>query len=136
MTPQGSEALRRKVLSNENTAAIARNLGVSIEAYTDRVVHFLLHPQEEPELYVVEDQDLRAMGLKPPDPEEMGRFVEEAATLAEAGEAKTEFVAVRQPPVQLSDPRPAPADSSSEPTEPDLAPDLLKRLGSSQGKPD
>jgi hypothetical protein len=130
-TPQDVEALRKKVLSNENTAAIARNLGVSVEVYTNRVVHFLLHPQQEPEIYVVEEADLRSMGLPPPDAEELGRFVTESATAAAAGEPKTEFVTPRLALVQRREPRPAPVDSSSEPTEPDVSTILQRRLGSS-----
>jgi hypothetical protein len=90
--PQDASAVRKKVLADENTAEIARNLGVSTEEYVDQVVHFLLHAREEPWLYVIEDHDLRAMGLEPPGPEEMGRFVLEAARLAQAAEGKLELV--------------------------------------------
>ena len=87
-----SQLLRKRVLADENTTELARMLGVSTEEYIDHVVHFLRHHQEEPELYVVEDTDLRAMGLERPDPEEMGRFVLEAASLAEAAEGRLELV--------------------------------------------
>jgi hypothetical protein len=87
-----TRALRKRVLADENTAELARTLGVSTDDYIDHVVHFLRHTQEEPELYVVEDPNLRAMGLERPDPEEMGRFVLEAASLAEAAEGKLELV--------------------------------------------
>ncbi|HYH97153.1 hypothetical protein [Hyalangium sp.] len=97
-SPQGfrtlpdAKALRKQVLADENTAEIARNLGVSTEEYVTQVVHFLRHTQEEPELYVIDDQALRAIGLERPDPEEMGRFIMEAASLAEAAEGKLELV--------------------------------------------
>lgn len=87
-----TRVLRQHVLADENTSELARMLGVSTDEYLDHVVHFLRHTQEEPEFYVVEDSDLRAMGLERPDPEEMGRFVLDAASLAEAAEGKLELV--------------------------------------------
>lgn len=90
--PQDAKALRKKVLADENTAEIARNLGISTEEYVDQVMHFLLHPREEPWLYLIEDHSLRTLGLEPPHPEEMGRFVMEAAQLAEAAEGKLKLV--------------------------------------------
>lgn len=86
------QALRKQVLADENTAELARMLGVSTDEYLDHVLHFLRHTQEEPELYVVEDSALRAIGLSCPDPEEMGQFVLEAASLAEAAEGKLELI--------------------------------------------
>ncbi len=69
-----SRLVRKRVLADENTAEFARMLGVSTDEYIDHVVHFLRHHQEEPEFYVVEEPDLRAMGLDRPAPEEMGRW--------------------------------------------------------------
>lgn len=86
------QALRKQVLADENTAELARMLGVSTDEYLDHVLHFLRHTQEEPELYIVEDSALRAIGLSCTDPEEMGQFVLEAASLAEAAEGKLELV--------------------------------------------
>ncbi|HVG57941.1 MAG TPA: hypothetical protein VNA24_05260 [Hyalangium sp.] len=89
---QDSRALLNQVLADENTAEIARNLGFSTEEYVDQVVHFLLSPSQEPWLYVIEDEDLRSLRLDPPDREEMGRFVIEAARLAEAAEGRLEIL--------------------------------------------
>jgi hypothetical protein len=86
------EALRKRVLENPYSEQIAQHLGVPLQEYVDQVVHYVLHPKEDPGLYIVEDEDLRAMGCEPPDPEAMGRFVEEAAALAEAAEGRTECV--------------------------------------------
>lgn len=87
-----TRALQKQVLADENTAELARMLGVSTVEYFDHVLHFLRYTQEEPELYVVEDAALRAIGLSCPEPEEMGQFVLEAASLAEAAEGKLELV--------------------------------------------
>lgn len=77
---QSPEALRKRVLEDPHSEQIAQHLGVSLSEYVDQVVHYVLHPKEQPSLYIVEDKDLRAMGLEPPDPEAMGRFVMEATS--------------------------------------------------------
>jgi hypothetical protein len=92
LPPQDAKSLRKKVLADENTAEIARNLGISTEEYVDQVMHFLLSPPQEPWLYVIEDEDLLTLGLEPPDREEMGRFVMEAARRAEAAEGRLELL--------------------------------------------
>jgi hypothetical protein len=56
------------------------------------VMHFLIHPREEPWLYLIEDHALRTLGLEPPHPEQMGRFVMEAAQLAETAEGRLRLV--------------------------------------------
>ena len=91
-SPQDARTLRKKLLADENTAEIARNLGISTEEYVEQVMHFLLSPPQEPWLYVIEDDDLRAEGLEPPDREEMGQFVIEAARSAEAAEGRLELL--------------------------------------------
>jgi hypothetical protein len=96
--PQDARTLRKKVLADENTAEIARTLGVPTDEYVDQIAHFLLSPPQEPWLYVIEDEDLLAMGLVPPDREEMGRFVMDAARLAEAAEGRLELL----PPLAVS----------------------------------
>jgi len=70
--PQGAKAapstetLRKKVLVDGNTLELARQLGISVEEYVDHVVHFFLHPPEEPILYVVEAQDPQAVEHREP----------------------------------------------------------------------
>jgi hypothetical protein len=107
--PKDPEVIRKKVLSDPNTEQIAKRLGVPLEDYVNQVVHFVLNPNEDPNVYLVEDEDLRQMGYEPPDPEEMGRFVmnaaTEAAAVADATGAKTEFVDAKKEPVKLKDPR-------------------------------
>lgn len=89
---QDANALRKKVLADENSAEIARNLGISTAEYVDQVMHFLLSPPQEPWLYVIEDDDLLTLGLEPPDREEMGRFVMEAARRAEEAAERLEIL--------------------------------------------
>jgi hypothetical protein len=120
-----AEALRKKILGDPNTAKIAENLGVPLEDYVNQVLHFALHPNEEPQLYVVEDAALRQMGYEPPDAEAMGQYIVEAATLAEASAPQTGFDEAKKPPVQLQS-----AQGSAAPQKDDaqLKADLDKRI--------
>jgi hypothetical protein len=140
--PQGQpsrdpEAIRKKVLADPNTEQIAKNLGVPLEDYVNQVVHFVLHPNEDPNIYIVEDEDLRAMGLEPPNAEEMGRFVMNAATEAtaieEAKGSRTEFVEARKDPVRLQDPRAASSGETMESKDPHLKTDLEKQVRTTRG---
>jgi hypothetical protein len=85
------EALREKLLADPLSQQLAQHLGVPLTEYVDQVLHYVLHPKEAPSLYLLEDKDLRAMGLEPPDPEVMGHFLMEASTQL-AAEAQTELV--------------------------------------------
>ena len=88
---QDPEVLRKRILSDPNTAQIAKNLGVPLETYVNQVLHFVLNPNEEPNVYIVEDEALRKMGYQPPDAEAMGRYIVEAATVAQAASPQTGF---------------------------------------------
>ena len=79
--------LRAKLLADPDTITIASNLGVPLEEYVDQVLHFVKNPKADPQMLVVEDDDLRAAGFEPPDEKKLLAFVEESvATLEEAGE--------------------------------------------------
>ena len=56
----------RKVLVDETTVELARRLGISVEEYLERVVHFFLHPPQEPILSVVEAPDSQSPGHREP----------------------------------------------------------------------
>lgn len=122
-----SEALRKKILADPNTAKIAENLGVPLEDYVNQVLHFALNPKAEPQVYVVEDAALRQMGYEPPDAEAMGKYIVEAAALVEASASPTEFVdgPAKKQPVQLSA---SPGDAVPEKDDPQLKADLSKRI--------
>jgi hypothetical protein len=109
---QEAEALRKRILEDPNTAKIAESLEVPLDEYVKQVVHFVLHPTEEPSLYIVEDADLEAMGTPAPDSEEMGRYILEAVAVAEAAD-KTEFVEAQKKLVQLPE-SPAPGTGSEQ----------------------
>ncbi len=95
-------ALTKQVLADPNTARIAEKLGIPLEEYVQQVVYFATHPKAEPNLLVVRDADLRAMGRPPPDENEMGRYLIEAVKMGEAT-SKTEYSDPEKRLVTMSD---------------------------------
>jgi hypothetical protein len=87
---QDAAALRKQVLEDPFSLRISKHLGVPLEEYVHWVVHYVLHPRDEPGFYVVEDKALSAMGLQSPEPEVMGRFVKEANARITAEEKEAE----------------------------------------------
>lgn len=129
---QDPEVLRKKLLSDPNTVQIAKNLGVPLEDYVKQVLHFVLHPNEEPNLYVVEDEALRAAGYEPPDADAMGQYIIDAATVAQAAEPQSGFVDEKKKKlVDLPDAR---AGAAPQREDPQLKAELDKRrTGRGQG---
>lgn len=80
------EALRAKLLADPNTRGIAEKLGVELAEYVNQVVYFASNPTVEPQLYMVEDEDLRSLGMEPPDADAIGKYVMDSATIAQAAE--------------------------------------------------
>jgi hypothetical protein len=81
MTPS-PEAIRSRLLEDPNTPKLAEQLGVPLEEYVKQVMHFVQNPHEEPQLLIVNDEDLRAMGYEPPSAETLSRVLDEAVALA------------------------------------------------------
>jgi hypothetical protein len=129
---QDPEALRKKVLEDPHSEQIAQHLGVSLTEYVEQVVHYILNPKEEPSLYLVEDKALRAMGLEPPDPEAMGRFVVEAAALTAAAEGRPEFSDSRRVVTHMGDPRASYEGEAPSPLERRIKAELEKRRRTSR----
>jgi hypothetical protein len=81
------EMVRKRVLSDPNTAKIAKELNIPLEDYVTQVVYFVLHPEADPDMLLVEDQDLRAQGHTPPKQSEMLAYLKEAVAVVEASGA-------------------------------------------------
>ena len=101
--PPSAEAIRTKALADPNTAKIADQLGVPLEDYVQQVVHFVLNPDAEPQLYVASDADLRKAGFEPPDGNAVGRYLVEAATVADAAGATAYAGGPKKKLVTMSD---------------------------------
>jgi hypothetical protein len=61
----GKEVLA-KVLSQPETAEIAKTLGLDVNDYAELVVHYALHPDEEIDLHVMDEAQAKAAGMPSP----------------------------------------------------------------------
>lgn len=53
--------VRAELMADEETQTIARTLGMPLEDYVERVLHFAQNPDAEPQLEVVDDEVLQEM---------------------------------------------------------------------------
>lgn len=88
--PPDPAVLRKKLIDDPTTEQIAKELGVTLEEYVEQVLHFAMNPEAMPDLYLVEDEDLRKMGYQPHTADEIGRYLLEYVAVASATE-KTDF---------------------------------------------
>jgi len=72
--PLPIENVRAKLLADPDTRRIARDVGMELEEYVELVLQYLRNPQQEPQLYVAPDEELRAAGYNPPSSEAVGQF--------------------------------------------------------------
>ena len=78
--------LRAKLVADPNTAGIAEHVGMSLDDYVKQVMSFIENPALEPELYIVQDKDLRAQGYEPPDGKAMISYLKEVKELLDVTE--------------------------------------------------
>lgn len=57
-SPVDPEALRQQLRADEDTAALAKNIGVEIEDYIDQVLFYVQNPEADPEMTVIADEDV------------------------------------------------------------------------------
>ncbi len=78
--PDGRTAsqILESVLAQTETKQIADTLGLDLNDYAELVVHYALHPDESPELEVMDDAQARAAGL--PSTAECVSFLEKIAS--------------------------------------------------------
>jgi hypothetical protein len=85
--PVDLEKIKRELMSNTETIGIAKELGIPLEDYVAQVMHFIVNPDAEPQMLLVEDQDLKAAGFEVPNADEVLKFAEDQVkVLEEAGE--------------------------------------------------
>jgi len=56
------EALRAELLADGHTQHIAQTLGMTVEAYVERVLHYATHPEEAPVFNVLPEDQVKAQG--------------------------------------------------------------------------
>jgi hypothetical protein len=116
-------------MDDPDTRGIAKNLGVDLKDYVNQVVHYVMNPKEEPTFYIVEDDDLRSMGLEPPDPEAIGRHIIDALAVSNAADS-TEYTDTRKKLVSMDN---LPQVQASGKTDAKLQEELKKQLRGKRG---
>ncbi len=120
MADRSPEALKKLLMDDPNTAKLAETLGLPLEDYLQLVVHYAT-TGEEPQFFIVSDEDLKKMGHEPPDPAKMSAYLKETVMTLAAREG-TAFTAKEKKPVSLGEmPAQAPETAASNP-------DLKKQL--------
>jgi hypothetical protein len=127
--PKTPEQIRAEVKADPNTARIAKALGVPLDEYVERVVHYAVNPNDEPEIEVLPDEALKEQGYEPPSYEEMVDFVvDQVETLSGLKRARSGYAEAGEEPVDLGG---KPAESEEE--LPEGSPELLEELKRRRG---
>jgi hypothetical protein len=124
--PKDPLEIKKKILADPNTAKIAETLGVDLQEYVEGVVHFVMNPDQKPELVVVTDDVAKErFGLTlPKEAEIIAKFNTEyeLATIAD----KTDFQAAKAKPVQMETPESPSGERTGEDAK--LKEELKKQL--------
>jgi len=54
--------LKQELLADAHTQSIAKTLGLSTEAYVEKVLHYATHPDEKPVFTLLPDGEVKAQG--------------------------------------------------------------------------
>lgn len=75
---ESDEALLAHILAQPETQQIAASLGMRAQDYAARVLYYARHPQAEPQLEMMSEEEAKAAGL--PSIGECVRFLEDAVS--------------------------------------------------------
>jgi hypothetical protein len=89
--PPVSAALRKKILSDPNTAKLAKEVDMDLETFVNTVGYYMNNPDVEPAFLVVSDEELRKNGYEPPTVAQLQANVRESVAMFEAGSANSGF---------------------------------------------
>ena len=56
------DELRKDLLADSHTQNIAKTLGLTTEAYVEKVLHYATHPDEKPVFNILPDDQVKAAG--------------------------------------------------------------------------
>lgn len=56
------EELRKDLLADPHTQSIAKTVGLSTEAYVEKVLYFATHPDEQPTFNILPEDQVKAQG--------------------------------------------------------------------------
>ena len=86
------EAIREALLADPNVAELAKTIGVSLEDYIEQVTYFAMNPSAEPQLGVMDPEEMKRQGLKPPPTDDqIGRFLVDALQVRNAANPSNQF---------------------------------------------
>jgi 5-deoxy-D-glucuronate isomerase len=112
--PKNPLEIKKKILADPNTAKIAQTLGVDLAEYVEGVVHFVMNPDQKPELVVVTDEVAKErFGLTLPKEGEIIKQFETELELATVAD-KTDFQAAKVKPMQMETPEAPSAERNAE----------------------
>lgn len=77
LTTMNDDEVLAKILAQEETGQIAASLGLEAEEYAQRVLHYLRHPNESPNVQLMSDEEAREAGM--PSVQECVAFLDQAA---------------------------------------------------------
>ncbi|MFZ5470094.1 MAG: hypothetical protein ACOZIN_11720 [Myxococcota bacterium] len=127
MAPKDPQAIRAAILADPNTARIAETLEVPLEEYVEQVLEFAMNPGAEPELLLISDENLKAMGAPPPpDMKEMNDYIQEGLEISAVTQGSG-YQKAAKPKVAL--PEAPPAKASPDEVRDDLKDDVKSRRG-------
>jgi hypothetical protein len=101
MATKDPAVLRQKLVDDPNTAKIAEQLKMPYEEYITLVLHYAI-TGEQPQFFIVKDEDLKKMGHEVPDKAAMEKYVVDTVATAAAHHG-TAFQNNQKKPVSLGE---------------------------------
>lgn len=74
------ELAKKNLRDDPQTHEIARALGVEVEVYIDRVIHYALHPEKPPEVELLDDESVAQLGPEAPTVARVTAWFEQVAS--------------------------------------------------------
>lgn len=129
--PAISAELRTKILSDPNVKKMAETLQVPLEEFVNQIGYYFNNPGVEPTFAVVDDDDLRKMGVEPPSEAALEANVKASVAAIQAGQAPSGFTAHKKNTVEM--PSSGGETVKAEKVDPDLELSVKKARFPSKG---
>lgn len=73
------EIARQNLRADPHVGAVAKELGVELDVYVERVLHYALHPDEDPQLDLLDAESVQSLGRQAPSVQDVTAWFEAAA---------------------------------------------------------
>ncbi len=127
-TPIDAEALRKKLMADPTTQGIAKNLGVDLNGYVEKVVYFAMNPDAEPTFEILSDEKIKEMGHTPPNEEAMLQYVKDVIAIGKVAD-HTEYTDPKKKLIEID----SPLEPSNQEADAELKTELDKQLRGKRG---